>query len=217
MCWERRSSAGIAGSYDYSRNASYSIFVGPSTARGGKISAIVPMVSHVDHTEHDVDVLVTEQGLADLRGLDPGERAERIIRQVRASRLPGDAVGLSGQSEEGARAYPLLARRIPRIPSPPQTDRQHERGRIVIPLRGAPIRVRSSSGMFRNVLWSGSICCKKWRVSGWKGQNHFSLDTGDGLRLRRRIQRGEALYKSIFLPYRRRESGRARNGGIVHG
>lgn len=72
---------GIAGSYDYSRSGLYSIFVGPSTARGGKISAIVPMVSHVDHTEHDVDILVTEQGLADLRGLDPGERAERIIRQ----------------------------------------------------------------------------------------------------------------------------------------
>ena len=72
---------GIAGSYDFSRNGLYSIFVGPSTARGGKISAIVPMVSHVDHTEHDVDVLVTEQGLADLRGLDPHERAREIIRQ----------------------------------------------------------------------------------------------------------------------------------------
>ncbi|MBU2053362.1 MAG: propionyl-CoA--succinate CoA transferase, partial [Proteobacteria bacterium] len=72
---------GIAGSYDFSRNGLYSIFVGPSTAKGGKISAIVPMVSHVDHTEHDVDILVTEQGLADLRGLDPHERAETIIRQ----------------------------------------------------------------------------------------------------------------------------------------
>lgn len=72
---------GIAGSYDFSRNGLYSIFVGPSTAKGGKISAIVPMVSHVDHTEHDVDILVTEQGLADLRGLDPRERAEAIIRQ----------------------------------------------------------------------------------------------------------------------------------------
>jgi succinyl-CoA:acetate CoA-transferase len=72
---------GIAGSYDFSRNGLYSIFVGPSTARGGKISAIVPLVSHVDHTEHDVDILVTEQGLADLRGLDPRERAREIIRQ----------------------------------------------------------------------------------------------------------------------------------------
>jgi succinyl-CoA:acetate CoA-transferase len=72
---------GIAGSYDYSRNGFLSIFVGPSTARGGKISSIVPAVAHVDHTEHDVDILVTEQGLADLRGLDPREKAETIIRQ----------------------------------------------------------------------------------------------------------------------------------------
>jgi acyl-CoA hydrolase len=72
---------GIAGSYDFSRNGLYSIFVGPSTARGGKISTIVPLVSHVDHTEHDVDILVTEQGLADLRGLDPRERGETIIQQ----------------------------------------------------------------------------------------------------------------------------------------
>jgi succinyl-CoA:acetate CoA-transferase len=72
---------GVAGSYDFSRNGLLAIFVGPSTARGGKVSAIVPMVSHVDHTEHDVDILVTEQGLADLRGLDPTEKAETIIRQ----------------------------------------------------------------------------------------------------------------------------------------
>ena len=37
------------------------------------------MVSHVDHTEHDVDVIVTEQGLADLRGLSPRRRAELVI------------------------------------------------------------------------------------------------------------------------------------------
>jgi succinyl-CoA:acetate CoA-transferase len=33
----------------------------------------------VDHTEHDVQVIVTEQGLADLRGLSPKERAKLII------------------------------------------------------------------------------------------------------------------------------------------
>ena len=37
------------------------------------------MVSNVDHTEHDVDILVTDQRLADLRGLSPRERAEVII------------------------------------------------------------------------------------------------------------------------------------------
>ena len=50
-----------------------------SVAKGGKISSIVPMVTHVDHCEHDVDVRVTEQGYADLRGLSPKQRAERII------------------------------------------------------------------------------------------------------------------------------------------
>ena len=70
---------GIGGSGDYARNSAISIFMTNSVAKNGKISSIVPMVSHVDHTEHDVDVLVTEQGYADLRGLSPKERAERII------------------------------------------------------------------------------------------------------------------------------------------
>jgi succinyl-CoA:acetate CoA-transferase len=55
------------------------MFLTPSTAKGGAISCIVPMVSHVDHTEHDVHVIVTEQGLADLRGLPPRRRAQKII------------------------------------------------------------------------------------------------------------------------------------------
>ncbi|MDI2031384.1 acetyl-CoA hydrolase/transferase family protein [Saccharopolyspora sp. TS4A08] len=70
---------GIGGSGDFARNAYVSIFVTPSQAKGGDVSTIVPMVSHVDHTEHDVDVIVTEQGLADLRGLSPKQRAERVI------------------------------------------------------------------------------------------------------------------------------------------
>ena len=70
---------GIGGSGDFARNGFLSCFVTPSTAKGGAISAIVPMVSHVDHTEHDVGVVVTEQGLADLRGLSPKQRARAII------------------------------------------------------------------------------------------------------------------------------------------
>ena len=70
---------GIGGSGDFARNSYLNFFVSPSTAKGGTISSIVPMVSHVDHTEHDVQVLVTEQGLADLRGLSPSERAVKII------------------------------------------------------------------------------------------------------------------------------------------
>ena len=70
---------GIGGSYDYSRNARLSVFLTPSTTQNGNISCIVPLVAHVDHTEHDVDVVVTEQGLADLLGLDPMARASLII------------------------------------------------------------------------------------------------------------------------------------------
>ncbi|MFB3915643.1 MAG: acetyl-CoA hydrolase/transferase family protein [Terriglobales bacterium] len=70
---------GIGGSGDFARNGYLSIFMAPSTAQHGTISTIVPMVSHVDHTEHDVCVIVTEQGLADLRGLSPRQRAKLII------------------------------------------------------------------------------------------------------------------------------------------
>ena len=70
---------GIGGSGDFARNAFISIFMTPSTAKGGKISAIVPQASHVDHIVQDVMVIVTEQGLADLRGLSPKQRAELII------------------------------------------------------------------------------------------------------------------------------------------
>lgn len=70
---------GIGGSGDFARNAYLSVFATKATAKGGKISSIVPMVSHVDHPEHDVDIVVTDVGLADLRGLAPRERAQRII------------------------------------------------------------------------------------------------------------------------------------------
>ncbi len=70
---------GIGGSGDFARNAYLSLFISPSQAKGGAISCIVPMASHVDHTEHDVQVLVTEQGLADLRGLSPKQRARVVI------------------------------------------------------------------------------------------------------------------------------------------
>lgn len=70
---------GIGGSCDYERNGYVSIFTTPSTAKDGKISAIVPFCSHIDSTEHDVDVIVTEQGVADLRGKGPLHRAHEII------------------------------------------------------------------------------------------------------------------------------------------
>lgn len=70
---------GIGGSGDFARNGYLSVFMSPSIAKQGQISGIVPMASHVDHTEHDTMVVVTEQGLADLRGLAPKQRAKQII------------------------------------------------------------------------------------------------------------------------------------------
>lgn len=70
---------GIGGSGDFARNAYLTIFYTPSVAKGGKISAVVPFCSHVDQPEHDVDVIITEQGVADLRGKSPRQRAKEII------------------------------------------------------------------------------------------------------------------------------------------
>ena len=70
---------GIGGSGDFERNGFLSLFMCPSVAKGGRISTIVPMCSHVDHNEHSVQIVVTEHGLADLRGLAPVKRAKKII------------------------------------------------------------------------------------------------------------------------------------------
>lgn len=71
---------GIGGSGDFARNAYLSIFCTSSVAKQGAISSIVPFCSHIDHTEHDVLVFCTEQGIADVRGLAPVERARLIIK-----------------------------------------------------------------------------------------------------------------------------------------
>lgn len=70
---------GIGGSGDFTRNAYISMFICASTQKADKISTIVPAVTHVDHNEHSVQVVVTEWGIADLRCKSPVERAELII------------------------------------------------------------------------------------------------------------------------------------------
>ena len=70
---------GIGGSGDFTRNAYISIYTTHSTAKGGAISAFVPMVSHHDHSEHSVKIIITEHGIADLRGKSPIQRAHEII------------------------------------------------------------------------------------------------------------------------------------------
>ncbi len=73
---------GIGGSGDFTRNAYISIYTTPSTAKNGCISAFVPMVSHADHSEHSVKIIISEYGVADLRGKSPIQRAEEIIENV---------------------------------------------------------------------------------------------------------------------------------------
>ena len=73
---------GIGGSGDFTRNAYISIFTCPSVAKEGKISSIVPMVSHLDHSEHSVNIVITEQGVADLRGKSPKREHKQSSRIV---------------------------------------------------------------------------------------------------------------------------------------
>ncbi|KGH48696.1 MULTISPECIES: acetyl-CoA hydrolase/transferase family protein [Modestobacter] len=93
---------GIGGSGDFARNAYVSFFLTPSTAKGGAISSIVPMVSHVDHTEHDVSVIVTEHGLADLRGLPPRKRARLVIDNCAAPEYRPLLTDYYARAERGA-------------------------------------------------------------------------------------------------------------------
>ncbi|MEN9401442.1 MAG: Propionyl-CoA:succinate CoA transferase [Verrucomicrobiota bacterium] len=70
---------GIGGSGDFTRNAHISIYTCPSVAKKGAISTIVPLVTHLDHSEHSVQIVVTEHGIADLRGKSPHDRAMVMI------------------------------------------------------------------------------------------------------------------------------------------
>ena len=74
----------VGGSVDFLRGAvrapeGRSIVALPSTARNGTRSRIVPRVEHVTALGSDVDVIVTEHGVAELRGISRGERARRIV------------------------------------------------------------------------------------------------------------------------------------------
>lgn len=103
---------GIGGSGDFTRNAYMSIFTCPSVAKEGKISAIVPMVSHLDHSEHSVKVIITEQGVADLRGKSPIQRAQTIIENCvhpDYKQLLWDYIKLAGKGHTPHRIDAALA------------------------------------------------------------------------------------------------------------
>ena len=97
----RQMVSGIGGSGDFARNAFLSIFTCPSTAKDGKISTIVPMVSHLDSSEHSVQIVITEQGIADLRGKSPAQRARAMIENCAHPDYRGllrDYIALAGSS-----------------------------------------------------------------------------------------------------------------------
>ncbi|MBS1875273.1 MAG: succinate CoA transferase [Acidobacteria bacterium] len=100
---------GIGGSGDFTRNAYLSVFTCPSTAKGGKISTIVPLVSHMDHSEHSVQVVATEHGIADLRGRSPLERALLIIENCAHPDFRDDLKGYLEMVEGGHTPQTLTA------------------------------------------------------------------------------------------------------------
>jgi acyl-CoA hydrolase len=58
---------GLGGSGDFFRHAYLSIVHTPSVRRlkdGRFVSCVMPYVRHIDHTEHDINCVVTEQGFA---------------------------------------------------------------------------------------------------------------------------------------------------------
>ena len=71
---------GIGGSADFTNNAYLSIFTCGSTTKGGAISSIVPFASHIDHTNHFVNAVITEYGVADLRHKSDMQKSEELIR-----------------------------------------------------------------------------------------------------------------------------------------
>lgn len=70
---------GVGGSCDFTCGSMLSVFTCTSTTKDGKITSIVPFCTHIDHTEHFVDCIVTEYGVADLRGKTAKERAQALI------------------------------------------------------------------------------------------------------------------------------------------
>ena len=100
---------GIGGGATFAQNAGLSVILIPSTAKGGAISNIVPMVSHQDIGEHDVDVVVTEHGLADLRGLDDRQRADAIVTHCASEAYRGQLTAyLEAAREQCGGHHPQL-------------------------------------------------------------------------------------------------------------
>jgi len=96
---------GIGGSADFNRNCPLAIVALPSMT-SGDTSKIVPMVAHADHTEHDIDVVVTEHGLVDLRGRSPRERARMLINECAHPEVRADLRAYCDRAEDTAGNVP---------------------------------------------------------------------------------------------------------------
>ncbi|WP_434084481.1 acetyl-CoA hydrolase/transferase C-terminal domain-containing protein [Lacrimispora xylanisolvens] len=80
--------SGIGGQVDFIRGASFSkggrsILAFPSTAKKGTVSRIVPYLTQggtVTTSRNDVDYIVTEHGIAKMKGNTLRERARQLIR-----------------------------------------------------------------------------------------------------------------------------------------
>lgn len=126
---------GIGGSGDYARNAALSVFTTPSTAKNGTISCIVPRVAHVDHTEHDIQVIITEQGCADLRGLTAYERAGALIENCAHPKFRSALREFMERSRSRQGFRHGFAPEDPALwlkgffPEPPQAEREEVRGK----------------------------------------------------------------------------------------
>ena len=116
---------GIGGSGDFARNAFLTIFYTPSIAKGGKISSVVPFCSHIDHTEHDVDVIITEQGIADLRGLAPRPRALEIINKCAHPDYRDELLDYYNRALVATKKS--HNRRVSQIPYPIRFNRRYEK------------------------------------------------------------------------------------------
>lgn len=126
----RRFYSGVGGQVDFIRGASWSkdgrsIIVLPSTAREGAVSRIVPALSEgtgVVTTRADIDFVVTEYGIASLKGKTIVERAVALI-----------AVAHPDHREElaaAAKAWGYLdaGHVLPASPEPYRVDLETKRG-----------------------------------------------------------------------------------------
>lgn len=100
---------GLGGSADFTNSAYLSIFTCGSTAKDGKITSIVPFCSHIDHTSHFVDAIVTEYGVADLRNVPALYKAEAMIEIAHPDYRPILKEYMRLSSGRGGHAHHMLS------------------------------------------------------------------------------------------------------------